>query len=194
MVFIEQFRISDDGKRMYINMRMNEASLFDDMYIKRIVIMTGDKVLEATSQSAPTENFVYEKAYSPEDRVRQVDLVLNPGDFNYNFTKPNFSSDLFFLYVENGGAISGCAPCWSDAQYDVAVTFDDKLLYQKAMGYTKELADTCDVSNGLVDFILLFNAFKAAVETEHFTQAVEFYNRMFGSVAAFATKGCGCHG
>lgn len=194
MVFIEQFRISDDGLRMYINARVNEASYFSNRYISKVTVMTGDRITEATYNSTPPEGFIYQEVYTEGNSKRRVDLVLTPALCNENFTKPNFSSDLFFLYIECEGVLGDCVPCRLDEKTTVGVTFDDKLLYQKVMNYVKELADTCNLSHNLVDFILLFNAFKAAVETEHFVEAKCFYDKMFDLAAAPTSKPCGCHG
>jgi hypothetical protein len=194
MVIIQQFRISDDGLRMYINLKVNDASYFKDRYITKITIMTGDKVTEATDSASPTHDFIYQEEFNPEDNLRKLDLVLTPAEMNENFTKSNFSTDLFFLFVECGGYIDGNVPCRFDEAVNTAVTFDEGLLYQKVMALTKELADTCNVSANLVDFILLYNALKASIETEHWVQAVQFYNRLVGSVKGITVKGCGCHG
>lgn len=194
MVFIEQFRISDDGLKMYINARMNEATYFKNRYISKVTVITGDLVTETTNSASPTEGYIYQETHTAEENIRQIDLVLTPAICNENFTKSNFSSDLFFLYIECEGMIDGCTPCTLDEAITTGVTFDDKLLYQKVMGYVKELADTCNVSQNLIDFILLYNAFKAAVETEHFVEAKCFYERMFDKAMPPSSKPCGCHG
>ena len=80
------------------------------------------------------------------------------------------------------------------------------------MDYTKDLADDCTIPTGFTDFILLWNAFKASVETEHYGPAIKYYNMLFGnpdervtrdgSHSPFGggsannrrTKPCGCHG
>lgn len=46
MILFDQLRISDDGKRLYINAHVNKADYFANVYIDSIVIMTADKVSE----------------------------------------------------------------------------------------------------------------------------------------------------
>ena len=66
------------------------------------------------------------------------------------------------------------------------------------MQYTRELAETCTIPKNFIDLILLWNGFNAAVETEHYLPAVDFYNKIFGRGSTFNGsyngKGCGCHG
>jgi hypothetical protein len=42
--------------------------------------------------------------------------------------------------------------------------------------------------------ILLYNGFKASIETEHYTQAIKFYNQIMDNTETVLTKSCGCHG
>ena len=58
MVLFDQLRISDDGKRMYINLHVNKADYFDGIYLDEMVIVPADKVLE-TSPALPSEDYIY---------------------------------------------------------------------------------------------------------------------------------------
>lgn len=195
-VIIDQFRISDDGKRMYINLHVNTASYFDNIYLDSITIMTADKVSE-TNPNEPTEDFIYKKEI--DGNQKELNLVLPNEDISdWNYQKRDLTSDLFFLYVKIKGVPDPCTPCRLDEEITIGVTFDENLLYQRVMNYTKELLKDCTVPIGLADFILLWNAFKAAVNTEHWISAIKFYNMLFeaGSDAPVVVgpKLCGCHG
>ena len=77
------------------------------------------------------------------------------------------------------------------------LTFDENILYQRVMDYTKQLADDCNMPNGFIDFILRWNAFKASVETEHYIPAIKFYKMLFDDYSGTGRgtfKPCGCHG
>lgn len=223
MVLWDQLRISDNGKRMYINIHVNMADYFKDVYLESITIMTADKVLEA-SVNCPTEDFIYYQKF--DKGLKEGNLVIDKGildaafinlgsdgnPINANkpyaklsFDKKNFSSDLFFVYVktykEKETPVDPCLPCRFDEETTVGVTFDDVLLYQRVMDFTRELADDCMIPQGFTDFILLWNAFKASIETEHYIPAIKYYNMLFGNtVGSFGSKtmssgkGCGCHG
>lgn len=195
MILFDQLRISDDGKRMYISIHVNRASYFDDIYLDEIVITTADKVLE-TSPTIPSEDYIYKKVF--DNGMKEADLVLLPTDFNEHFTKSNFSSDLFFVYVKVKGTPDPCTPCRLDEEVTLGVTFDESLLYQQVMQFTKSLAEDCNIPVGFTDFILKWNAFKAAVETEHYIPAINFYQQLFDNTVGISAKGtskpCGCHG
>jgi hypothetical protein len=196
MLLFDQLRISDDGKRMYINIHVNFAKEFDNIMLDSITIVTADKVSENHPES-PSEDYIYKKVYTEDLQVDN--LVLTPVDMNENFMKDTFSQDLFFVYVKCKGTPDPCTPCRLDEEITVGVTFDENILYQHVMDYTKQLADTCQIPVGFADFILLWNAFKAAVETEHFLPAVKYWKMLFGNsgenqLSLTNHKNCGCHG
>lgn len=202
MVIFDQLRLSDDAQKMYVNVHVNTASYFDNIYLDRIVVMTSDKVLEATiADLYPTDSegnpMDYEYTKQFEDGVKEAALVLTVNDFQ-SLKTTDMSNTLFFVYVKCKGTVGECTPCRLDELTTLGVTFDEKMLYQRVMGYAKELADDCKVPVGFADFILLWNAFKAAVETEHYVAAIKYWEMLFdksqSTALAYTTKGCGCHG
>lgn len=216
-VIFDQLRISDSGQKFYINAHVNMADYFENAYIQCITIKTSDKISESNPKDY-SHDFIYRKDFAAN--TKEINLVLNKGDFdaawiNYNpedeeiidEDKPyatvsfsgNLSNTLFFVYVKISENISPCTPCTLDELVTVGVTFDNTAFYQRVMGFTRELADTCNIPKGFIDTILNFNAFKAAIETDHYCAAIDFYRQLFesgGSSAGSATirKGCGCHG
>nr|DAI05699.1 MAG TPA: hypothetical protein [Crassvirales sp.] len=206
MVIFDQLRISDDGRRMYINVHVNKADYFNNAYIDSITIMTSDKVLE-TAPETPTSEYIYTKKIDGNEK--EVNLVLTANDFTKTWEKDpkampfkqgDMSRTLFFVYVKCKweGAPGECIPCTLDEETTLGVTFDENILYQRVMNYTKDLLDECKVPVGFMDFILLWNAFKASIETEHYIPAIKFFNMLFGIVDALGhkgiIKGCGCNG
>lgn len=205
MVIFDQLRISDDGKRMYINVHVNKAKFFDNIVIDSITVMTSDKVSE-TAPGTPTEDYIYTQKVEGEQR--ELNIVLEPTDFTrtwetdsnaMKFSQAEMSSTLFFVYVKCKGVPDVCTPCRLDEEITLGVTFDENILHQRVMDYTKELvADCCNLPIGFMDFMLLWNAFKASVETEHYLAAIKFFDMLFGIVGdnghKLTVKGCGCHG
>lgn len=212
MVIFDQLRISDDGRKLYINVHVNGADYFEHVYLDTITVMTHDKVTEATYAGSPTDEYIYKKTFGTN--VKSADIVIDKGvlDAAYShlstdgstatlaYDKSSFSSDLLFVYVKVKGEPDECTPCSLDKEITVGVTFDDKLLHQKVLDYTRELADGCTVPIGFTDFILLWNAFKSSVETEHFVPAIKYWKLLFdmkgsNTIATYrTTKPCGCHG
>lgn len=214
MVIFDQLRLSDDGRKLYVNVHVNTASYFDGIYLDKIVIKTGEKVLEATTPelySVDADGNPVDCVYWTdfEDNTKEAALVITANDCTrvwekdaqkINFKTEDMRKTLFFVYVKCKGTLGECTPCRLDELTTVGVTFDEKLLYQRVMGWTKELGDSCNVPLGFADFILLWNAFKAAVETEHWVAAIRYWQTLFGVGDGFAAwssndvKGCGCHG
>jgi hypothetical protein len=154
--------------------------------------MTADKVSE-TNPDIPTEDYIYKKEF--EEEQKEVDLVLTSNDFNEAYSKADLTSDLFFVYVKVKGVPAPCTPCRLDEEITLGVTFDETKLYQKVMQFTRELNQDCEIPQNFLDLILLWYGFKAAIETEHYTVAIDFWKRLFGGKNTIVTsKGCGCHG
>lgn len=197
MIIFDQLKISDNGKEMYINFHVNGADYFQNIYLESLTIMTADQVSE-TDPLTPTADYIYQLEF--QEDLKEYNTVLLPTDFNENFTKSNFSSDLFFVYVKCKDApLIGCPPCRMDEMTTLGVTFDEALLHQKVLGYTNELVAECSVPQGFTDFILLWNAFKSAIETEHYIMAIQYWKMLFeadsNSGGYIGNKsGCGCHG
>lgn len=206
MIIFDQLRISDDGRKMYINAHVNKADYFDNAYIDSITIMTSDKVLE-TAPGTPTSDYIYTKKI--EGNEKEINLVLTANDFTRTwerdpkampFKQGDMSRTLFFVYIKCKweGTPGECIPCTLDEETTLGVTFDENMLYQRVMDYTKDLLDECKIPIAFMDFILLWNAFKASIETEHYIPAIKFFNMLFGIVDASGhkgiIKGCGCNG
>ena len=192
MLIFDQLRLSDDATRLYINVRVNKADYFKDIYLDNIKIMTADKVSE-TNPEVPTEDCIFTHTFG--DNVKEAALVLTVNDFLI-LKQSDMSRTLFFVYVKCKGTVGACVPCRLDELTTLGVTFDEKLLYQRVMDYTKFLADNCKIPVGFTDFILLWNAFKASIETEHYISAIKFWNQLFDvdTIGNITYKGCGCHG
>lgn len=204
MIIFDQLRISDDGKRMYINAHVNKADYFNDIYIDSIVIQTADKVSE-TDPGLPTSDYVYIK--KAEENAKELNLVLEASDLSRSwetdskaiaFNRGDMSKTLFFVYIKCKGTPGSCTPCRLDEETTLGVVFDENVLHQKVMDYTKELVADCNVPSAFIDFILLWNAFKSAIETEHYIPAIKFFNMMFEEVGkscqSRTIKTCGCNG
>lgn len=204
-VIFDQLRISDDGEKMFINAHVSTASYFDNVYIDSITIMTSDKVSETLPESS-TQEYIYTKKVEGEEK--EINLVLTSTDFTKTwetdpnamvFKKADMSNTLFFVYIKVKGTPDECTPCALDKEVTLGVVFNEGVLYQRIMDYTKELVrECCNIPVGFVDFILLWNAFKASVNTGHYIAAIKFFNMLFGNVKdgghVLTTKGCSCHG
>lgn len=117
-----------------------------------------------------------------------------------SFEPCDLSHNMFFVYIECEGSAAECTPCRLDEKTTLGVTFDYGILFNRAMNYTRELADDCNVSSNFIDFILNYEALKLAIETEHYVPAIKYWKWLIGDYgsdgsATYSTvKPCGCHG
>jgi hypothetical protein len=194
MVIFDQLRISDDGKQLFIDAHVNKSSDFDAITLDSIVIQTQDQISE-TDPFTPGSTYIYSAAI--EGNEKELHLCLDAStDFEQSLS--TLSNLLLFVYITCKGTPGPCIPCRLDEMTTLGVTFDENLYYQKVMQFTKELADNCTVSKGFIDMILLWNGFKAAIETEHYIPAIDFWKKLFfghhGMSGLSNSKPCGCHG
>ena len=192
MIIFDQLRVSDSGRMLYIDVHVNKASNFDNIFIDRVVIQTSEQVSE-TDPLTPGSEYIYSLDVSGD--VRELHMALNAA-YDFEMAYNTLSDKLLFVYIICRGAVGACTPCRLDEMTTLGVTFDTTLLYQAVMQYTRELNEDCEIPKGFIDLIMLWNGFKAAVETEHYIPAIDFWKKMFrssdGVIRTF--KGCGCHG
>lgn len=194
MIIFDQLRISDDGRSLYVDVHVNTASHFNNIVIDKVVIQTQEQVSEADPLT-PGEEFIY--SMTAEENTKELHLHLNAStDFDKSYH--TLSNMLLFVYVVCKGTADPCTPCRLDELTTLGVTFDTNLLYQKVMQFTKDLNKDCNIPKGFIDLILLWNGFKAAIETEHYIPAIDFWRKMFdrqySPSTGNITKDCGCHG
>lgn len=203
MIVFDQLRVSDNGKRLYIDAHVSLTSCFDDVTIKSLYICLGSQVYETQTIDPESNGYIYKKQY---DEVKEIHECITITDENLAYGKTSFSKDLFFVYVGCNTVPSGCECFTSIGKYVLGVTFDENILYQKVMQFTKSLADDCKIPVAFTDFILLWSAFKASVETGHYIPAIKYYDMLFGmdtdgtpygvydNTSGVISKPCGCHG
>jgi len=130
-----------------------------------------------------------------KDLLRQLHIRLTPNDLNEKFTKRDFGDNMFFVIIGAKGLPASDTPCRLDEAHTEAVTLDYGGLYHRALGYMRELSDRCAMPDGLMDFIMRYNALKISIETEHWLPAIGYYHMLKGGDGvAGASRGCGCKG
>ena len=190
MIIFDRLQISDNGKLLYLSAHVNKASLFNNIYIDKVIIQTSEQVSE-TDPLSPGDSFVYQQTVA--DSTKELNLAL---DVNTDFDgiSGTLSNKLLFVYVICKGIPDQCTPCRLDEMTTLGVTFDEALLYQKIMQFTKQLTQKCEIPKNFIDLILLWNGFKSAIETEHYLAAIDFWKKLFNSNTLITSKSCGCHG
>lgn len=209
-VIYDQLRVSDNGQALLINAHVNKARNFDNVYMKRITICTEDQVSEINPLSFG-ENFIYQADITPDEEIeptenqlfnkKSLNLVLTRNDFNEKFTAFDLSHNMFFVYIECEGTPTPDTPCRLDEMTTLGVTFDYGLMFNQAMNLTRELADTCNIPQNYLNFIMNYDALKLAIETEHYIPAINYWRNitgirgvLSGNNTSGTVKPCGCYG
>lgn len=173
--------------------------MFENVTLDKLYIKTS-KSLTQDSLWSETDGVIYEtslKGMSPDNKSAAIVLPCNDEHIDVEeFQESSFSGVLLFVYTKTEGSPEECTPCPLTNNPTLGVTFDENVLYQKVMQFTKDLANDCKIPVGFTDFILLWNALKSSIETEHYIPAIKYYNMLFDndSVTTYSTKDCGCHG
>lgn len=74
MVTIEQLRISDDGRKMFIDAHVNKAEQFENVYLSKVTVLTEDQVMEDNPHSYG-DDYIYQQTITPylvEDILKPV--------------------------------------------------------------------------------------------------------------------------
>lgn len=191
MIVFDRLQISDNGSRLNIDVHVNMASYFDNVYIDKVVIQTQDQVSEMDPLT-PGDEYIYE--LTADENTKELHLSLNAST-DFETVMSTLSDKLLFVYVVCKGLTDPCTPCRLDELTTLGVTFDEALFYQQVMQYTRQLADSCEIPKNFIDMILLWNGFRAAIETEHYLVAIDFWKKLFASDSVFTViKSCGCYG
>lgn len=190
MVIFDILELSNDSKTLFIKAHINESTLYKGRHITDIYIVEGKNVLENSISSTVLEHKHYDS------------LVTSVNEAIFN---PQFQSNILFVYIvyeiDVLSKCEECIPCGlshgtipgGPKEYNIGVTFDTSLLYNSGLNYLKELGDTCNVPQGFIDFILHWEGFKIAIESEHYLEAVKLFNKLSKKSITSSTN-CRCYG
>lgn len=185
MVIFDRLEISPEGDKLMIEAHVNEAEMFTGYTITDLYIKSDKNFLESEVDilGAYHESF---------DNVRSINVVIP----NTSLLDIELTKNLIFAYIKVKPVANGheaCIPCGLDDNYSIGVTFDTQRLYSAGIKYIKDLGDTCSIHKNFIDFILYWEAFKMAIDTDHYIDAVHLYKRMFSMPITSEPK-CNCHG
>lgn len=183
MVTFQELRITPDGKNLIIDIVVKDLKYYTDVYIDSINIDTQDTFIE----SGPSSKVVYTKVI--EGDTKSVRLELGVGDL-----LPSLNDNLFFVYVKTKGTPSIDTPCGMDDIYTLGITLNVCSIYNNIMQSVKEVANNCSIPKNFIDSYLRFKAFELCINTGHYTEAVNYYNRFIKGKSTPVTNNCDCYG
>lgn len=186
MVQFNELRVSKDGEILIIDASIRDLPYYKDVYIKNIIVDTQDTYIS----SGPSKNAIYTKEWPENQNNKKVRVELP--------IETSFKDNLFFVYIKTKGIPTADTPCGLDNNIILGITFWEMPLYDVFMNNIKSLEETCEVPKNFIDVLLKFKAFEVAVNTEHYNQAIKYYNKFIKSINSNSTtinnKLCNCHG
>lgn len=184
MIIIEELQVTKDAKNLIIGARVRKDRYYTDVYIDKIIIDTEETYVEG----GPSKSPIYSKQL--EGNNKEVNLSLDKLDLGvhpYNH--------LFFVYITVKGTPSSDTPCGMDNVNTLGVTMYSGDYYKTFMSYIKEMNNTCQVPQGLIDTILRYKALNASIDSGHYIQGIKYFNKWFsGKTTLPITSNCGCNG
>ena len=107
-----------------------------------------------------------------------------------------FKDNLLFVYVKTNGTPASDTPCGMDEETTLGVTLYHYPIYNAMMNSIKELEKNCEVPKNFINSILRFKAFELAIDTEHYNQAIIYYNKFIKNINlnTVTSNKCNCYG
>lgn len=189
MVFINELRITPDGKKMIIDAAIENLVYYKDVEIAAIIIDSQDTYIS----SGPSNQSIFHHSYEADtnEKVKHIKLCLTSKDIGVSL-----DNNMFFVYIVTKGAPTMDTPCGMDNINTMGIVYNVRPMYNLGMSYIKELADNCSIPKNFIDYILRFKAFELSLRTGNYTLAIEYWKRFFKNKTSSISKpkGCGCHG
>lgn len=190
----------EDNKLVY-DASVKEASYYDNVYIKAIVVHNQDTYLtNPTKESLLSEPCIFKKEYTTDDfstKVKEASEELTAATITAG--GGNIEKDLFYVYaIATVSGTIGDIPCTEDQREVVlCVLVNNQALLKGSMAYVKEYGEDCAVPNGFIDWILRSKLVEVALKTKNYITANKYWKMMFyddAVVSSSTTNKCGCHG
>ena len=117
-------------------------------------------------------------------------------EINKNDSTLTFKDNLLFVYVKTNGTPASDTPCGMDEETTLSVTLYHYPIYNAMMNSIKELEKNCEVPKNFINSILRFKAFELAIDTEHYNQAIIYYNKFIKNINlnTVISNKCNCYG
>ena len=110
MIIFDRLQISDNGKWLYVDVHVNKADYFNNIYIDKVIIQTQDQVSE-TDPCTPGDQYIYKKEVDENTKELHLALYANA---DFDIPDVTLSDKLLFVYVICKGTPDSCTPCRLD--------------------------------------------------------------------------------
>lgn len=198
MVKFDELRISDNGENLIIECHIENYDVYSEMYINTIYL---EYYKNRGTVGVPSEKalLVFENQNATPSDVRAVRVRVPLTDLPSDMGVTSFEGGLFYVYVECEGDLPAevaAMHCSFDNTLEVGIVVDWKALYGQIMPRVAKLAldcNACDVPTDFEHLILLWNAFKFAVDSCDWVQVDRLWAELMDTeTSGHSASGCGC--
>lgn len=185
MVLFNELSITPDGKNLIIDISVKNDSYYTNVYLDTIYIDTQDTYVDG----GPSENRIFEY-HIVQPGAKTFKIQLDRADL----MNISLNDNLFFVYIKTRGVPSPDTPCGGDQTYTLGVVFNTCNIYNYMMQSIRDTLKECAIPKHFIDSYLRYKAFIVAINTEHYAEAIKFYNKFFKNIPSTTNIGCGCNG
>jgi hypothetical protein len=200
MVKFDELRISEDGRFLTVECHVENYDMYREMYIESIYLeYYKNRGAAGLSDKAL---LLFENHNTTPSDVRGVRKCISVDDLPSWFDCGGFEGGLFYVYVTCNGNPTPAhlaemeRNCTFDNAKDIGVIVDWKMLYRMIMPLVAQYASSCTPCEDITGFghmILMWYAFKYAVETCDWTTVDRLWGEFAGdTVGTVSRGGCGC--
>jgi hypothetical protein len=190
MIHFNRLFIDPVANKLVVDVSVLNDAYYKDVYLNKIYIDTQDTYID-TGPSSQAKEFIIEDTVSSLSgkSVGQKTVVKE-----FDSADIGTMDNMFFVYVYVKGYPAPNTPCGGDNCYTLGVAVNMQPFYNQAMGYIKDLSDSCNISKDFIDYILKLRGLELAVKTCNYIEAIEYFKKFFKNRKTSNKKsgGCGC--
>lgn len=175
-----ELRVTPDGKRLIVDVQVQELDYYDDVYIDSICF----DVQSTYDSTGPSSKAVTILSTEEEDNQKHIRM---------SWDIDTLQDKLFFVYAIAKGTPADDTPCGMKNTITMGVTYNKYPIYIIAMKSLGEL-DGCQAPLDLINFSLGLKAFDLSIDTGNYSKAIEYWNKFFTRDKQVVTSNCGCNG
>lgn len=183
MIKFTELRVQKERLTIVAEVRDIE-NYYDNVYIDKIIVDTQDTF----TTSGPSANPIY--SVTVDGNKKRVSISLSATTLGLE----DLEHTMFFVYAKAKGTPAPGTPCGYDEEYSMGVTFAFCPIYNATMKYIREVENTCELPTSFINMILQFKAIQYSIDTGHYVQAINYYNKFYKNLNLGTTSNCGCHG
>lgn len=194
MITINECVIARDAKYLYLKAAVDDMSYFNDVYVDYLeftIYKVADKTIEPVKIELNPDGTPHSQPYT--ENVKKVNLSLEPQDLGIT----EFRTPVIIVKVYTKGYPSPDTPCGMDEEFAIGIAYNESVLYDKGLGFLRQVGVDCEIPQDFIDWILQSSAFELALKSGNIDEALQWWLRLIsnrGTGHSSKSSNCGCHG